>query len=66
MDINFVYNSSSDKTRLNHQVVLVEESYYFKSAQLGLLLTIDNTELGLGKESVISFQHMQQKLPQSL
>jgi hypothetical protein len=45
---------------------LVEESYYFKSAQLGLSLTIDNTELALGEESVISFQHVQQKLPQSL
>ena len=43
---------------------LVEEGYYFKSAQLGLLLII-NTELGLGEESVISFQHMQRKLPQS-
>jgi len=40
--------------------------YYFKSVQLGLLLIIDNTEWGLGEESVISFQHMQQKLPQSL
>ena len=49
-----------------YDVFLVEESYYFKSAQLGLLLIIDNTELGLGEESVISFQHMQQKLPQSL
>jgi hypothetical protein len=38
----------------------------FQISQLGLLLIIDNTELGLGGESVISFQHMQQKLPQSL
>jgi hypothetical protein len=45
---------------------LVEESYYFKSAQLGLSLTTDNKELALGEESVISFQHVQQKLPQSL